>query len=257
MQASLTQLRAFVVFSALGFGLATGTAFAADAYDAAVQHAGRSEADQKRDALDHPAEMLRLAGLKPGMKVADFLAGDGYYSELASYVVGPTGHVLLLNNEAFDKFSNNEWQARLAHDRLPNVEHRTVDLNHLELAPNSLDAVLFIKVYHDLYWVETDKKEWPDFSAKEVLDAVVKALKPGGKVLVIDHSAKAGTGSSTASSLHRIDEEFAIHDFESRGLKLVGKSDQLRNASDARDQITYKGPMVHKTDRFVVVFRKS
>ena len=66
-------------------------ASAADAFDAAVAHGGRSQADLKRDPLDHPAEILRLAGIKPGMRVADVLAGDGYYSELASYVVGPQG----------------------------------------------------------------------------------------------------------------------------------------------------------------------
>jgi len=40
---------------------------AADAYDAAVAHAGRSAADLKRDPLDHPADILRLSGIKPGM----------------------------------------------------------------------------------------------------------------------------------------------------------------------------------------------
>jgi hypothetical protein len=30
----------------------------------------------------------------------------------------------------------------------------------------------------------------------------------------------------------------------------------LRRPGDARDQISYKGPMLGKTDRFVVVFRK-
>ena len=54
-------------------------ASAADAYDAAVAHAGRSAADLKRDALDRPADILRLSGIKPGMRVADVLAGDGYY----------------------------------------------------------------------------------------------------------------------------------------------------------------------------------
>ncbi len=73
--------------------LASPHAKGADAYDAALTHPGRPAADSARDALDHPAEMLRLAGIKPGMKVADVLAGDGYYSELLSYAVGPTGHV--------------------------------------------------------------------------------------------------------------------------------------------------------------------
>jgi len=40
------------------------------------------------------------------MRVADFIAADGYYSELLSYVVGPKGHVLLINNPSFDRWSN-------------------------------------------------------------------------------------------------------------------------------------------------------
>src|SRR5882757_6215360 len=75
---------------------------AADRYDAAVAHGGRSAADLKRDALDHPAEILRLTGIAPTMRVADVLAGDGYYSELLSYLVGPQGQVLSINNTAFD-----------------------------------------------------------------------------------------------------------------------------------------------------------
>ena len=114
-----------------------GRAAAADAYDAAVAHAGRSAADLKRDALDHPAEILRLAGIKAGMRVADVLAGDGYYSELASYVVGPKGKVLMINNAAFDHWSEGPLQERLKSDRLANVEHQTLDLNHMNLAPGA------------------------------------------------------------------------------------------------------------------------
>jgi predicted methyltransferase len=62
------------------FTLSTGAA--ADRYDTALAHPGRSAADLKRDSLDHPAQILRLAGIEPGMTVADVLAGDGYYSEL-------------------------------------------------------------------------------------------------------------------------------------------------------------------------------
>jgi predicted methyltransferase len=72
----------------------------------------------------------------------------------------------------------------------------------------------------------------------------------------VDHSAKAGSGSTAATALHRIEESYAITDFESRGLKVVAKSDLLRRPDDARDQISYKGPMLGKTDRFVLVFRK-
>jgi len=233
-----------------------GRAAAADAYDAAVAHAGRSAADLKRDALDHPADILRLAGIKAGMRVADVLAGDGYYSELASYVVGPKGKVLMINNAAFDHWSEGPLQERLKSDRLANVEHQTLDLNHMNLAPGSVDAVLLIKVYHDLYWLDTTN-EWPKIDTSGVLDQLVRALKPGGVLLLVDHSAKPGSGTTVASSLHRIEESYAVKDFESRGLKVAAKSDLLRRADDARDQISYKGPAVGKTDRFVLVFRKD
>src|SRR6201996_7577560 len=105
---------------------AANAASAADEYDAALTHPGRPAADSARDAIDHPAEMLRLTGLKPGMTVADVLAGDGYYSELASYVVGPSGKVLLINNPAFDKWSDG-LNKRIEGNRLPNVTHQTVD----------------------------------------------------------------------------------------------------------------------------------
>ena len=228
----------------------------ADPYDAAVANPARSAADVKRDALDHPAEMLRLAGIRQGMQVADVLAGDGYYSELASYVVGPKGKIYMINNAAFDHWSDGPLQARLAANRLANVEHQTLDLNRMNLPPAGLDAVLLVKVYHDLYWVDSEGV-WPKIDTGGVLDQLARALKPGGILLLVDHSAKAGSGSSAASSLHRIDEGYAIKDFESHGFKVVAKSDLLRRPDDARDQISYKGPVLGKTDRFVVVFRKA
>jgi predicted methyltransferase len=234
--------------------LAAAGPCAADVYDDAVAHAGRTAADLKRDPLDQPAEMLRLAGIKPGMHVADVLAGNGYYSELLSYIVGPAGKVLLINNAPYDKWSPS-LAPRLANKRLPNVEHLTVDLNHMGLAPASLDAIVLVKVYHDLYWV--DASQWVSIDPQTVLSQLSQALKPSGVLLLVDHSAKPGTGSGDAGRLHRIDEQFAIKDFEAHGFKVIAKSEALRRPDDARDQLTYQGPMVGKTDRFVLVFRKS
>jgi len=258
----MNRFTAIAGFSLLlaAFGLAVTVSHAADSYDAAVSAAGRPAGDLKRDALDHPAEVLRLTGIKSGMHVADVLAGDGYYSELLSNLVGPTGHVLMLNNKAFDHWSDGDRQPRLAGNRLPNVEYRVVDLEKMNLGAGTLDAVLLVKVYHDLYWVDTENETkglWPKIDTSAVLDQLVKALRPGGVLLLVDHSAKAGRGSADASSLHRIDEEFAKQDFTKRGMSVVASSDLLRHKDDARDQITYKGPMLGKTDRFVLVFKKN
>ena len=292
----LTRIQGVLVCLALGVTavFASAASHAADIYDAAVQHAGRSADDLKRDQSEHPAELLRLTGIKSGMRVADVMAGGGYYSELLSYLVGPSGHVLLLNNTAYDKWSEGGWEKRLAGNRsaaegipgsatgptteaqrresreaptarrgtrgnrLPNVEHRTVDLQHLDLPDHSLDALLLIKVYHDFYWIDTDPKAvWPKMDAAVVLDQLTRVLKPGGIVLLEDHSAKAGTGSADAGTLHRIDEAYTVRDFEKRGFKLIGKSDLLRRPQDERTLVSYTSPGLGKTDRFVLVFRKN
>src|SRR5215469_18206342 len=227
----------------------------ADRYSDAVAHEGRPAADARRDQIDHPAEVLRLSGIRPAMVVADFLAADGYYSELLSYLVGPKGHVYLLNNEAYDKWSENQWRGRI--ERLPNVAHETVAVEHLGLPARSLDAILLIKVYHDLYW-HPDEGPWPkDIDPDAVLTEIARVVKPGGILLLVDHSAKPGTGSADAGTLHRIDEQYARRDFEKHGFQLVGTSDVLRRPDDPRELITYKGEMVGKTDRFVMVFRKQ
>jgi len=244
-------------FALLLAALAAANPRAGDLYDAAVAHPGRSADDLKRDPIDHPAALLRLARIKPGMQVADYMAADGYWSELASYVVGPQGHVLLLNNPTWDYWSENHWKERI-NGRLGNVEHRTVDAEHLDLPDSSLDAMLFVKAYHDFYWVDPDPKDnWPKFDVSRVVSEIARVMKPGGVVLLVDHSARPGTGTSAAGPLHRIDEAYARQEFEQHGFKVIGTSEVLRRPDDPRDQITYKGPMVGKTDRFVLVLRKA
>jgi len=251
---SLRLPRVLLAMAALTVAALGSAGAEADRYSDAVAHEGRPAGDVQRDRIDHPAEVLRLSGIRPPMVVADFLAADGYYSELLSYLVGPKGHVYLLNNEAYDKWSENQWQGRIA--RLPNVVHETVPVEHLGLSAGSLDAILLIKVYHDLYW-HPDEGPWPkDIDPDAVLTEIARVVKPGGILLLVDHSAKPGTGSADAGTLHRIDEQYARRDFEKHGFQLLGTSDVLRRPDDPRDQITYKGEMVGKTDRFVMVFRK-
>ena len=245
-----------IVAALLIAALVAPAAMAADIYDRAVAHAGRSADDLQRDKLDRPADILRFSGIRPGMQVADFFAADGYYSELLSYIVGDKGHVLLLNNLPYDEFAKNAWKDRIEKRHLANVEHRTVDPARMGLADASLDAVIMVKVYHDLYWVAPEDG-WPKIEVGPVLDQIAHALKPGGVVLVVDHSAQPGAGASVAGKLHRIEEAYARKDFEAHGFAFVKSSDALRRPDDKRDLISYKGPALGKTDRFVYLFRKQ
>jgi predicted methyltransferase len=248
-------LKSLLAVAAVSFSLLAGAApMPDDRFDEALKHAGRPADDLKRDAIDHPDVLLRLTGMKPGAVVADVLGADGYFSELSSYIVGPQGKVLLINNQAFEGFSP-DLPKRLEGNRLPNVVKQTVELDDMHLAPDSLDVVLLVKVYHDLYWVDSTGK-WPKINVGSVLDQLHRALKRGGVLLLVDHSAVRGHGKNDAGSLHRVEQKFALKDFRAHGFRQVDQSEVLRRPDDPKDQITYKGPMVGQTDRFVLLLRK-
>ena len=63
------------------------------AIKAALVDPARPKADSDRDAARHPGELLALAGIKPGQKVADFMMGGGYFTRILAPAVGPKGRV--------------------------------------------------------------------------------------------------------------------------------------------------------------------
>lgn len=215
----------------------------------------RSEDDRERDGRDKPAEVLALAHFKRGDTLADVFGGGGYNAEILSGIVGPGGKVLLVNNPGYDGFGKKGWTERLAGNRLPNVQHVVGPTTALGMGNATLDGAVIVMSYHDLYWVD-EKEGWPRVDAGQVLDQVVAALKPGGVLLVVDHSAKQGTGSSAAQLLHRIDEQYAIKDWRAHGLQWEASSPVLRNADDDRNKAVFDKSIRGKTDRFVHLYRK-
>ena len=236
-------------------GCASVNIGSAASVEAALANPARSSADRERDARDQPAEVLALARFKRGDTVADILSGGGYYAEILSGIVGPGGKVLLVNNPGYDNFGKKGLAERLADNRLPNVTHVAGPTDALGLLDNSLDGGVIVMSYHDLYWVD-EKEGWPKVDAGQFLDQVVRALKPGAVLLVVDHSAKPGTGSSDAQTLHRIDEQFAIADFRKHGLEWEAAIPVLRNKDDDRTKNVFDPAIRGKTDRFVHLYRK-
>ena len=142
-------------------------------------------------------------------------------------------------------------------DRLPNVGHRTVDLQRLDLPAQSLDALLLIKVYHDFYWIDAGPKaEWPKMDAAVVLDQLTRVLNRAASWCSrITPRRRHGQCRCRDAPPHRRGLYRAR--FEKRGFKLVGKSDLLRRPQDERTLVSYTSPGLGKTDRFVLVFRKN
>lgn len=220
----------------------------------ALANPERSALDRERDARDKPQQVLELAGFKKGMVIADVFGGGGYYSEILSSAVGKKGKVLLINNPQYDAFTKKFVTARLADNRLPNVQYSVVPSESLGLTANSLDGALIIMSYHDLFY--DDPEGWPKIDNVAFIDQIVAALKPGGRFLIVDHSAKTDSGISDSKDLHRIDEQYAIAELKARGLQWVGAIDVLRNKDDERSLSVFNPAIKGKTDRFVHVYQK-
>jgi len=222
---------------------------------AALANPARSDADRERDGRDKPQQVLQLAGFGKDMVIADVFGGGGYYSEILSYLVGDKGKVLLVNNAPYDSFVKDDLTARLAGNRLKNVEYHLVPNEDMGLGSNRLDGAMIIMSYHDLFYGD-EEGGWPAIDENQFIDQIVTALKPGGRLLITDHSAVDGAGSSVTETLHRIDEKFAIAELKDRGLEWVGSIPDLRNPDDDRQTNVFDAAIRGKTDRFVHVYQK-
>ena len=211
----------------------------------------RSEADKARDAGRQPAAVIEFLGIESGMKVMDLIAASGYYTEVLSEAVGPEGHVYAQNPAFVLKFregaNDKAMTARLAGNRLPNVERLDREIDDLGLAPNSLDAVITALNFHDVY-----NGSGPE-AANAMLVAVRNVLRPGGVLGLIDHAGNLGADNE---KLHRIEESKAVAAAEKAGFIVEATSDVLRHPEDDRTRFVFAEGMRGATDRFVLRLRK-
>lgn len=250
--------RHFLPLSALLAAALLGAAPAvADAglYAAAVAAEDRLPGDYDRDAGRKPVAVLDFLGAGPGDTVLDLFAGGGYYTELLAHVVGPDGRVVTHTNTPYLKYTGEEFIARYQAGRLPNVDIVVADNNRLRLEPGSLDAILIVLAYHDVYHVNPDDG-WAAIDKPKLLRELRDGLKPGGAVVVVDHYAAEGSPPETGNTTHRIDPAIVIADFEAAGFRKDGASDALRNPDDDYAKIVFDPSVRGKTDRFMLRFRK-
>ncbi|RYE01668.1 MAG: methyltransferase [Sphingomonadales bacterium] len=209
-------------------------------------------ADQRaRDAARHSGEILALAAIKPGDKVADFLMGGGFWTRILSPAVGPKGHVYAYQAAEFigyrAAYATEQDEAVKGY---ANVTPLRMGLAEVAFA-EPLDAIVTVQNYHDLHL-----KFAPPGAAKLITARLFTALKPGGVLLVVDHVANPDPGFAAPDALHRIDPAAARAEIESVGFKFETESPLLRNPADPHTASVFAPDIRGKTDQFVHVYRK-
>ena len=212
-------------------------------YRAIVASPDRSDTDRDLDKRRHPEQLLAFAGVKPGMKVLEIGAGRGYTAELLARVVGPQGVVYAQNTNP-----RTEFDERLKKPAMKNVMSVTRPFD--DPAPpeaKNLDLITVILIYHDITYLPVDRVQMN----RRFFDL----LKPGGHLVIVDHSAKAGTGVSVAKTLHRIEEATLRQEVVAAGFKLSAEGNFLRDPGDSR-AVPFREASDMVTDRFVLKFSK-
>ena len=97
----------------------------------------------------------------------------------------------------------------------------------------------------------------PEGTAAMAIAALHGALKPGGTLLVVDHSAASSSGTTAANTLHRIDRQAAIDALTAAGFELEAESDLYSRPDDQRTANVFAPEIRGKTDQFALRFRKS
>ncbi len=133
---------------------------------------------EEREKEERGDLLLRELALKPGMAVADVGAGTGYYARRIAPLVGSggSGGMVYAVDVQPEMIQMLERLAKKAN--LPNIKPVLGSVESVKLPDASIDLAIMVDVYHEL--------EFPF----EVMESVVRALKPGGRVAYVEYRAE-------------------------------------------------------------------
>lgn len=244
-------------FTALAFLLILAIPSSASDWDAAAlgqaiaSNPDRPAGDAERDAGRKPGEVLTFLGVHKGMTALDLIAAGGWYTEALAVAVGEHGHVYAQNPPGVlqmrEGANEKAISARLANNRLANVERLNVDLAAMELADSSVDIAFTALNFHDIY------NRYGEEAAVGMMKRVHQALKPGGVLGIIDHNGVEGNDNA---QLHRVQQASVEAVADKAGFIVEASSDLLRNAEDALNAGVFDPAVRGHTDRFLLRLRK-
>jgi ubiquinone/menaquinone biosynthesis C-methylase UbiE len=127
--------------------------------------------EDARDRVGEAEQVMQLAGVRPGMSVADVGAGEGYYTVRLARVVGARGRVLAedIVPEVRDELSD-----RVQRERLDNVAVKLGTAENPMLPAGSFDRLFLVHMYHEVQ------------SPYAFLWHLREGVKPDGLVIVVE-----------------------------------------------------------------------
>ena len=161
---------------------------------------------QGRELFDRRAQIVDALQLQAGDSVADVGAGTGLFTMLFAERVGPAGRVYAVDiSPSFIGAIESRADARGFENVLPIVNSQ----QEVGLPPSSVDLVFIADTYHHF--------EYPEL----MLKSIRSALRPGGRLALIDFRRLPGLSSSWVMGHVRAGREQVINEIESAGFALL------------------------------------
>ena len=183
-------------------GLTAGCSYQPWDIDTYIQNLERPE----RDEYQQPEKVVEALNITPGMVVADVGAGSGYFTRRFVKAVGKTGHVLAVDIEQkMLDYNKQELEKLGIANRASFILAKPDDPS---LSQNSVDLVFLCNAYHHV-------EHHLDYWAK-----IKSALKPDGRVVIIDFYHDERSGKLSFSKHHLVPRERVIENMEKVGLTL-------------------------------------
>ena len=159
---------------------------------------------------EQPDRMLAALEIKKGSVVADIGAGVGYHVWRMAEIVGPTGKVIAEDiQEGMIRLLRRNIEDR----KLQNVEVILGTPTDPKLAPNSLDLVLMVDVYHEFSEPVT------------MMRHIQRALKPDGRVVLVEFRKE--DPNVPIQPLHKMSVQDVRSELEPLGFKFQRSVDFL------------------------------
>ena len=127
--------------------------------------------EDARDSAGEFETVVALAGVEPGMSVADIGAGEGYYTVRLAPLVSEEGRVLA---QDIVPETRDALASRVQRERLDNVAVKLGEPNDPMLPDNSFDRIFMVHMYHEIQ------------RPSEFLWHLRPSLQRGGSVVVVD-----------------------------------------------------------------------
>jgi ubiquinone/menaquinone biosynthesis C-methylase UbiE len=165
-------------------------------------------ADDSRDKTEKVSDILSALQAKPGKRIADIGAGEGFYSLRIARAVGPTGRVTAV--DVSEKYLE-KLRSRIQQDQVTNVDVVVGAVDDPRLPQGTFDAVLIYNAYHEMTTPEP------------ILKAIFMALKPGGRLVMsepLHDSVRSATRAEQVKD-HEIGPNFVQQELQAAGFEVI------------------------------------